>query len=232
MLRHRHLVPEWMDADDVNPRELARALRFIRRINALLGYNANLVELLKRELATLPAGTTPTVLDVAAGSGDLLSALADRMKSEHRSVDLIGLDRHAATVAEGAAEAWTAGVRFIRADALALPFADASLDIVVSTLFIHHLPEDVAVAALAEMRRVARHTVIVADLIRSKRAYAWIVLFTLWTSRMIKHDARASVAHAFTVEEAKRLATSAGMSDAVFTTTFGHRFVLTWRRPT
>lgn len=230
----RHLVPEQMDADDADPRELAKALRFIRRINALLRYNATMVRAVGELLESLPADTRDgplTVLDVAAGSGDLLVALRQWSDRTNRPLDLVGLDRHATTVDLGAAsDAAAANVRFVRGDAVALPFADRSVDVITSTLFLHHLPEPVAVAALVEMRRVARHGVVVADLLRDRRAYGWIVLFTLFASPMVKHDARASVAHAFTIDEARGLARDAGLADAQFKATFGHRFLMTWKR--
>lgn len=215
----RNLVDEQMDAPDVDPRELARALRFIRRINLLLRYNASVA---RRVVAALPSPTA-TVLDVATGSGDLTLAIARRAPR----AKLIGLDRHAATLAEATR---VAHVPLIRGDALALPFADASIDVVVSTMFLHHLPDDLAVEALREMRRVARTAVVIADLLRETSAYRWITLFTAFASPMVRHDARASVAHAFTIDEARSLAERAGMSGASIERTFGHRFAMTWRR--
>jgi ubiquinone/menaquinone biosynthesis C-methylase UbiE len=231
-LRERHLVAEQMDADDADPAELAKALRFIRRINALLRYNASMAATVSRLIESLPVEVKQgslTLLDVAAGSGDLLVELHRQERCSGRSLQSIALDRHAVTVEQCVDGAKEAGVGFVRAEAVALPFEDRSIDIVISTLFLHHLPESVAVAALAEMRRVARHGVVVADLIRDRRAYAWIRLFTLFASPMVKHDARASVAHAFTVEEAERLTQQAGMEDARFDLSFGHRFVMTWK---
>jgi SAM-dependent methyltransferase len=230
--RRRNLVDEQMDAIDVDPAELRRALRFIRRINALLRYNASVVRSVAAAIEPLPRDRPTTLLDVATGSGDLMIALAKWSRGSRRTLDQIGLDRHPLTLAEGRATCATVpGVRFIEGDALALPFADASIDVVVSTMFMHHLPDEVAVAALREMRRVARHAVVVADLIRDARAYRWITLFTALASPMVRHDARASVAHAFTIDEARGLASAAGMGDAAIVRTFGHRFALTWRRP-
>ena len=173
-------------------------------------------------MAALPSRDA-TVLDVATGSGDLLVTLARRAPT----LRLIGLDRHATTLDEARGVAVGS---LVRGDALALPFDDASVDVVISTMFLHHLPDDVAVSALAEMRRVARHAVVVADLIRDARAYRWIRLFTALSSPMVRHDARASVAHAFTMAEFARIARRAGLNDARLERTFGHRFALTWKR--
>ena len=61
-------------------------------------------------------------------------------------------------------------------------------------MFLHHLDDDAAAAVLREMDRVARRGIVAADLLRHRRAYAWVTLFTLLSGPMVKHDARASVA--------------------------------------
>ena len=66
----------------------------------------------------------------------------------------------------------------------------------------------------------------VADLLRHKRAYAWISFFTLLSDPMVRHDARASVAQAFTRDEILRQRDRAGLGFAGYYAHFGHRFVL------
>lgn len=210
-------VDEWMDADDVDATELRRALRFIRRINAGLRYNATVL----RALRQLGCGPGSTLLDVATGSADLPQA------ARTLGATVVGLDRHAETL-RVAAE-WT-DVPLVRGDALRLPFADGSVDFVTANLFLHHLDHDVAVAALREMRRVARWGVVAADLLRGRRPLFWITLLTAAASPMVKHDARHSVRQGWTIPEARALVTDAGMPDAVVRRCFGHRFLLCWQR--
>jgi SAM-dependent methyltransferase len=50
----------------------------------------------------------------------------------------------------------------VRADACAFPFADGAVDGVVMFRFLHHLPAEVADAAIAEAGRVARRFVVVS----------------------------------------------------------------------
>ncbi len=215
-----------MDADDVDPQSLTDALEFIRKINRRLRYNGTVIAAIGELTGPRPARAM-SLLDVATGSGDL----PVEVTSAYATVRAIGLDRHALTLAEAVRFCKTSDhVSLVRGDAFSLPFADASVDIVSCGLFLHHLSDEGAIAALAEMKRVARVGVVVADLLRSRRAYAWIWLFTLTASPMVRHDARASVAHAFTMAEARTLADRAGMSNALLSRTFGHRFLLTWRR--
>ena len=97
-------------------------------------------------------------------------------------------------------------------------------------MFLHHLDDASAAAALREMARVSRRGVIAADLLRHRRAYAWITLFTLFASDMVRHDARASVAQAFTWDEVLALRERAGLTFAKYHRHFGHRFVLAGER--
>jgi hypothetical protein len=80
------------------------------------------------------------------------------------------------------------------------------------------------------MGRVARRGVIAADLLRHRRAYAWITLFTLASNPMVRHDARVSVAQAFNRAEVLDLRDRAGLQFAQFYRHFGHRFVLAGER--
>jgi hypothetical protein len=76
------------------------------------------------------------------------------------------------------------------------------------------------------MSRLARRGVIVADLLRHYRAYAWISLLTLASGPMVRHDARASVAQAFTKTEVLSLRDRAGLDFVQYYWHLGHRFVL------
>jgi SAM-dependent methyltransferase len=121
-------------------------------------------------------------------------------------------------------------LRFVQADALHLPFADASFDYAHTAMFLHHLDDSSAAAVLREMARVSRRGIVAADLLRHHRAYAWISLFTLGAGPMVRHDARASVAQAFTKPEVLRLRDEAGVGFARYYRHFGHRFALAGER--
>lgn len=101
-------------------------------------------------------------LDVAGGTGLLARVVAPRLKSA------IVLDFTPAMLVQGrsAATAESAhNVCFLRGDARQLPFADGSLDIVMTRFSLHHIPDPEDV--IAEMKRVvkARGQVAVTDVI-------------------------------------------------------------------
>ena len=197
---------EWMDADDVDPAALRRALRFIRRVNRTLGYNRHVA-------ASVPPGP---VLDVATGSADLCEYLPN---------DCVGLDRHAETLAVAAE--WAPDVPLIRGDALTLPFGDDAFDTCTCGMFLHHLDPPQRRRVIDEMLRVAQRRVVIADLLHNRRATAWIHLLTLAADAMTRHDARTSVRQAMTWADAQALAAEYADRDPMLRRTFGHRFVLT-----
>ncbi|HEX8324765.1 MAG TPA: methyltransferase domain-containing protein [Tepidisphaeraceae bacterium] len=221
----RLAVAEQMDEPAVDPATLGQALRFIRRINRALGYTRNTVRHLDRLTRDLPEGRPLRVLDVATGSADVPVAVRRWAKRRGRRVSVVGLDLHAATLAYAADYAGPA-VPLVRGDALALPFADGAFDVVMTSMFLHHLPDAMAAGVLREMSRVASHGLIAADLLRHRRAYRWIWLMTLLSKPMLRHDARVSVKQAFTMKEADALRQAAGLSEARVYRHFAHRFVI------
>src|SRR4051812_31607434 len=66
---------EFLDEDDVDPRELDRALGFIRKINATLGYTRSVLHHLKRFSTTWKLGQRIDIIDLATGSADIPRAI-------------------------------------------------------------------------------------------------------------------------------------------------------------
>lgn len=229
---------EWMDQGDVDPAALDHSLRFIRRINSLLGYSRATLSHLRRFSRAWAPGQRIALLDIATGSADIPLALA--RWAAHRGLDLqiVGLDRHPITAnfAQRAIRTVSRNshrppIQLIRADALSLPFADNSFDYVMTNMFLHHLDDADVVRVLREMDRVARCGIIVADLLRHRRALAWITLFTCLASPMLRHDATVSVQQSFTLPEILALRDRAGVDYARSFRHFGHRFVLAGEKP-
>ena len=108
------------------------------------------VEALEIELVCELAGDldAKAVLDVGCGDGTYALAAASR------GARATGLDRAPEMVAAARARAGDSAVRFVVGDALALPFADASFDVVVAVTLLCFVPD--AQAAVREMARVLR----------------------------------------------------------------------------
>jgi predicted TPR repeat methyltransferase len=96
-------------------------------------------------------GVPTTILDCGGGVGLLANAL-DRSFPK-ANVILADMSMN---------QLLRARVRHrVAADALALPFASAAFDLVVSTEVLEHIPEEYVATAFAELRRVARRDMIV-----------------------------------------------------------------------
>lgn len=226
-LSTRRREEEWMDAPDVKPDAIRDSLTFIRQVNRLLGYTRATVGHLDRFSHSWKPGQRITILDVATGSADIPRAVSGWAKKRGFDVKITGLDRHDQTA--GIARELSASdrqIRIIRGDAMQLPFIDGAFDYVLTSMFLHHLDDDQVVRVLMEMNRVAKRGIIAADLLRHRRAYFWISLFTTFSNPMVKHDARVSVAQAFVKEDVQSLREQAWIDYAEYFTHFGHRFVL------
>jgi hypothetical protein len=221
----RHRTDEWMDAPNADPTQLRKSLAFIRRVNKLFRYTRATLGHLERFSRGWKRGDEIRILDVATGSADVPRAILRWADRRGFMVRVVGADLHAGTIME-AEGAHDPRLTLVRADALNLPFEDRSFDYVMTSMFLHHLDEDQIVAVLREMDRVSRRGIIAADLLRRRRAYFWISLFTLLANPMVRHDARVSVAGALSREEVMTLRDRAGIGFASYHVHFGHRFVL------
>lgn len=96
-----------------------------------------------------------SVLDLGCGPGELAMALARRVGPNGR---VAGIDLSKALVAGARRKAKRAGlaIDYRVASVEQLPFADASVDVVVSSLVMHHLAPEVLARAVREIRRVLK----------------------------------------------------------------------------
>jgi len=225
-LAHRRRESEWMDAQDADPDQLRRSLAFIRRVNALLGYTRATLKHLNRFSKSWKPGERIELIDLATGSADVPRAILRWADKRGFEVRITGVDRHPVTARAAADGPPDARLRIVQADVFDLPFEPGSFDYALTAMFLHHLSDEESCRVLASMGRLARRGVIIADLLRHRRAYAWISLLTVFSDPMVRHDARASVAQAFTRTEILAQRDKAGLDYAKYYRHFGHRFVL------
>lgn len=203
----RATMDELMDDFSRPEAEFSAAYRGLGQVNRYLGgFRA------VRRFVPFPASLF--VLDVGAGACDIGDRLADdgaRVVALDLNPRGLGLVRHA----------WP-----VVGDALDLPFRDEAFDVVMASLFFHHLSDDECVTVLRQMFRVARRTVIVNDLHRHRMAYhAFRCLSLLSTSVMIRNDGPISIRRAFRPGEMLEIASRAGVRARVHRS-FPYRLIL------
>ena len=199
------------------------------RINRWSG-SAGVLWPVVEEVSRRKGGNPIKVLDLATGAGDVPLALWRLAKNARISAEFVGCDLSQTAVdhAAGLAAEEQADLRFFRHDAVRDPLP-GRYDLVVCSLFLHHLSESEAAAVLRHMRD-AGDAVAVNDLARSRINYVlvWIASHLLTRSRIVRFDGPASVQSAFTVSEAKALAEGACLNGAEVASRWPCRFLLTW----
>lgn len=105
-------------------------------------------------LAQAAIETRHAVLDLGSGSGTLAIWIKVAQPLVH--VTAVDLDPAIVTIAARKAEAGGGGVQFDCARADHLPYADASVDRVVSSLFFHHLTWSQKERTAAERYRILK----------------------------------------------------------------------------
>jgi ubiquinone/menaquinone biosynthesis C-methylase UbiE len=232
VFKQRSRKPERIDTGDYTPEEYDRFLKDISFINRRLGDAAAIDNTLLREIERSGVERV-SVLDVGAGSGEILCQIAEYGRASGTSTKLTGLDlnpRSARSIRD-------VSLRFpeissVTGNALTLPFADDAFDFAISSLFTHHLSDVEIASVLSEMNRVARRGIFVVDLHR--HAAAWLLFHLFCTvyrmSPMVRQDGALSVKKGFRPDELADLAEQAGLERISVTRHAPFRLVLSSRK--
>ena len=191
---------ELLDDPSTDAALAVRSLQDVVRSNRWFGGASAVMAELAPVLATARGqGGRLTLLDVGTGAGDI-------PELARRTADRAGVRLHTmgleVTRVLAAASRPRSGDAIV-GDALALPFADRSVDIVACSQVLHHFEHADGARLLAEMNRVARVRVVVADLRRAWAAAAgfWIASWALRFHPVSRHDGVVSVLRGFRAGE-------------------------------
>ena len=228
MFADRCLELEFIDTGNYTPQEYAEFLREIILVNRFAGdywalRRSLLADVQKADLKEF------SVLDIGAGSGELLRQISWFAERHEMTASLTGLELNPEAVeAMRTATQDFRNISAIAGNALSLPFPDNSFDYAMCSLFTHHLAEDDIVTALKEMDRIARRGVYVIDLHRHPVAY---FLYTtvgkiFLKGRLVRSDGALSILRSFKRNELLELAEKAQLKDITVTRRFPFRLVL------
>jgi ubiquinone/menaquinone biosynthesis C-methylase UbiE len=226
--RQRSYELENIDKGTYTPEEYEGCIVELQRVNEWLGDAKALRGSLLKEIERQGLRSF-SILDVGAGSGELLRVVARWARETDRTPSLIGLElnqRSAQAILEQSAE--FSEITSVQGSGLALPFPDAAVDYVMSSLTLHHFDDEGAVNLLREMGRVARRGIFVIDLHRNPMAYFFYTTLghIILHNRLLREDGALSILKSFTPDELEQLGRQAGLNHATVEKHFPSRLVL------
>ncbi len=206
--RQRSLEPENLDKGSYTAEEYEGCLVELRRVNEWLGDANALRDSLFKEIGRRDLRSF-SVLDVGAGSGELLRVTAKWARETSRQASLVGLElneRSAQAILDESTD--FREISSVRASGFQLPL---------------HI--------LREMARVARRRIFVIDLNRNPVAYLFYTTIghLFLHNRLIREDGALSILKSFTPEEMEQIAQLAGLVNARVEKHFPSRLVLSAR---
>lgn len=222
---------ELIDRGDYTAAEYEGFIRELQLVNEWLGDSWTLKRTLFKNIEREKLKSF-SVLDVGAGSGELLRVTADWARAKNFGLCGVGLElneRSAQAIDEESQK--YPEILSLQGDAILLPFADDQFDYVICSLFTHHFVELQIINILREMSRVARRRVFVIDLHRHPVAYYfYITLGKLFLhNRLVRSDGALSILRGFKRRELYELGQRAELKELSVTRHFPFRLVLSAR---
>ncbi len=227
--RERSLELEHLDKGDYTGEEYEGCIIELQRVNRWLGDVQALKDSLLKEIARVNLQSF-SVIDVGAGSGELLRVIAGWAHDTKRTASLTGVELNARSARAIADESGASTeISAVRGDAFHLPFADNMFDYAICSLFTHHFKDDSVEKLLRELSRVAARRIFVIDLHRHRVAYYFFTTIgrLFLHNRLIREDGALSILRSFKPKELQQLAQRAGLENSRIERHFPYRLVLT-----
>lgn len=232
-MRTRIREHELMDDPDLDPQQHKLALDGLAMLNEVSGASAHLSRLIASLTTGLLKGQPFRVLDLACGDGHNVIDMAVSARMNGLPISFTGCDISDTAVSFARERASKACVDcdFFQLDVIRDELPD-SYDLIMTTLFTHHLDEDQVVTLLRKMNEAAVSYGVVNDLVRSPFNYGLVWLATRIFSRspVVHFDGPVSVRAAFTKAELQGLANGAGIQKATVKESFPCRMTLLWKK--
>lgn len=218
---------EILDDPSNDPALAERSLRDVSLANKLFGGRRAITREVRAILRERPLSGKGTLLDIGTGLGDIPAAVTRIPEVRTFGLTTIGLELDP-TLARSASRQCTVAMA---ADALRLPFANHSVDLVTCSQVLHHFEEPAASQLLRECTRVARIAVIVGDLRRSWLAVAglWCSSFVLGFHPVSRHDGVVSILRGFTENDLTQLIHHATGTKPTVRYALGWRVTARWQ---
>lgn len=220
---------EHLDKGDYTAAEYEGCIVELKRVNRWLGDARALQISLLNEIEKTDERQF-SVLDVGAGSGELLRVIADWARKKKKIAKLVGLELNERSVLAIKQDSQPSqNINALRGDVFHVPFGNATFDYVMCSLFTHHFGNEDVVTILRELARVARRRLFIIDLNRHPVAYFFYTTLgrLMLHNRLVREDGALSILRSFKPDELLALAERAGLHAINVRRAFPYRLILT-----
>ena len=205
---HRSSEMEIMDDFTMEGVLFRDTLDKLEIINRFLGGNSVTIKGLKKLLKNQSKNKTITIVDLGCGNGDVLRDVSKFGRKNNYSFKLIGIDANPAAIdyAKELSKEYSE-LSFKTIDILSEDFKKQSYDVVLCTLFLHHLKNEELISFLKKTTENATIGLVVNDLHRHKLAYYLFKLIGFFIkNKMVRQDGLTSVLRAFKRKDIENIA--------------------------
>jgi 2-polyprenyl-3-methyl-5-hydroxy-6-metoxy-1,4-benzoquinol methylase len=201
-ISQRSYQKELLDEEYIPQKDLWRNLYELNIINRMLGGHAATIKGLDQ--LKLKKDRMYQILDIGSGGGDTLKAIAIWGRGRGYQFELTGVDLKQDCIDYGQKFCKKyQEIHFIKSDYKDLDSLDRKFDIIITSLFCHHLNDEELKGLFDWSVSHAETGFIMNDLHRHPVAYHSISILTKLFSRsyLVKNDAKLSVLRGFKLKE-------------------------------
>ena len=155
------------------------------------------------------------ISDWGCGGGDSLRVIAKWARHQKLNIKLVGVDATESAIEYAIEKSKDyPEISYIFADVMSDKVRTNQFDIVISSLFTHHFPDENWIKLVIKMADCASTYVVINDLHRHWFAYHSIGILTsvFSGSEMVKHDSKLSVLRSFKRQELEMLLRKANLT--------------------
>lgn len=229
-LERRNMQPELMDDPSMSRDNLREALAGLRKINKVSRVAPILWNTI-RDWLNEHGRRSFSLLDVACGDGEVLRDIARKAHRAGYVVSTCGIDINPHAVALAKERQKESGIKGEYLCQSALEPLPGGYDVVISTLFLHHLKDSEIPTFLQSLSQAATGLVMVHDIERSYLGYTLALvgpkIFS--SSQVTRLDAIHSIRGALSKNEVLAYCRGAKIYAATLKSTWPCRWLLFWK---